>query len=124
MSRAPRSLLLVMGIAFTTIAGCAIDSDAIRIEEFECPQDSDLSYGNFGAAFVDEHCQECHASLAENRHGAPRTFTFDTVEQVRNRRSRMFVRAATSNDSMPPGPDDPPLEARELFAEWLACGAP
>ena len=34
---------------------------------------------------------------------------------------RIFVRAAATNDSMPPGPDDPPQAERDDLAEWLAC---
>jgi hypothetical protein len=39
-------------------------------------------------------------------------------------RERIYIRAAGSNDSMPPGPDDPPRAERDKLAEWLACGAP
>ena len=54
----------------------------------------------------------------------PTAFVFDTVEEIRSRKTRMFARAAADNTSMPPGPNDPPVEERELLAEWLACGAP
>jgi uncharacterized membrane protein len=83
-----------------------------------------LTYQNFGATFMDSWCQSCHGSRAVNRAGAPGEFIFDTVDEVRQHAARIFVRAAGTNDSMPPGPDDPPLADRDQLAEWLACGAP
>ena len=56
--------------------------------------------------------------------GAPESYRFETIEDVRDRRDRIFVRAAASNTSMPPGPSDPSVDDREQLAEWLACGAP
>ena len=97
---------------------------ADRIEDAECPPDSELTYQNFGEEFMAQNCQRCHASDADSRHGAPSTIHFDTLEEVRMRRTRIFLRAAAGNTSMPPGPDDPPDEERDLLAEWLACGAP
>lgn len=94
------------------------------IDEAECPADSALTYASFGADFLAEHCQGCHAGDAERRRGAPVGFTFDTLDDVRRHRVRIFERAAAGNASMPPGPDDPPRAARDLLAEWLACGAP
>jgi hypothetical protein len=46
------------------------------------------------------------------------------VPQVQRHRTRIFARSAADNDSMPPGPDDPPEAEREKLADWLACGAP
>lgn len=105
------------------LAGC-IHSDADRLEDMECPPESDLTYENFGGPYLGAYCQRCHASDSDDRNGAPGAYTFDTVDDVRERADRIFVRAAASNTSMPPGPDDPPEEERMLLAEWLACGAP
>ena len=110
-------LLLFLGAA-------CIDSGADRIEDLEGPPESDLTYENFGGPYLGAYCQRCHASDSDDRNGAPGTFTFDTVDQVRRRAERIFARAAASNTTMPPGPDDPPEEERMLLAEWLACGAP
>ena len=95
-----------------------------ELDEEPCPPDSELTYDNFGASFLDGNCQPCHASASEDRNGAPVSFTFDTADDVRSHRERIFARAAGRNTSMPPGPDDPPAEERALLAEWLACGAP
>jgi len=43
---------------------------------------------------------------------------------VHEHKARIFVRAAASNTTMPPGPNDPSPDEREQLAEWLACGAP
>jgi uncharacterized membrane protein len=115
-----RTSLLAIVIA---LAGC-IESGADRIEDMECPQESELTYQSFGDGFLDTYCQRCHASGSDDRNGAPGAFHFDTVEDVRENADRIFVRAAADNTSMPPGPDDPPEEERMLLAEWLACGAP
>ena len=114
--------VLLAAVALSQHVGC--HTDALEVDEAPCPDDSELTYDNFGRAFLDSHCQRCHASDAGDRNGAPRGFTFDTREQVLEHRERIFVRAAGDNTSMPPGPDDPPAEERALLAEWLACGAP
>lgn len=102
------------------LAACT--SDPLTIEEMTCPEPgTDLTYDNFGAAFFAAHCNRCHSSASA---GAPRAFRFDTLQDVRAHASRIFVRAAGPNVTMPPGPDDPPAAERDMLAEWLACGAP
>ena len=115
---------LGLAVALAAPAACAVESDYTELADHACPEDSDLDYETFGAPFLAANCQPCHASDSADRNGAPEAFTFDTVEQVRDHRERMFVRAAADNTSMPPGPDDPPAEERDLLADWLACGAP
>jgi hypothetical protein len=95
------------------------------IEEHPCPPGgTTLTYTNFGASFINGYCESCHGSQAVDRAGAPGEFIFDTVDQVQRHRVRIFARSAADNDSMPPGPDDPPEAEREQLADWLACGAP
>lgn len=104
------------------VAAC---THAPTLDEAECPPGgTDLTYASFGEPFLGGWCQTCHASTATDRHGAPVHITFDTLDEVRARADRIYVRAADVNTSMPPGPDDPPEEERALLAEWLACGAP
>lgn len=105
-------------------AGCLAGDSTPEVDEEPCPPGSELTYDNFGGPFLDANCQRCHASASEDRNGAPASFTFDTVEDVRDHRERIFARAAGDNASMPPGPDDPPVAERAMLAEWLACGAP
>ncbi len=95
------------------------------LSERPCPEDSVLSYDDFGGPFVLSFCAGCHASgLPEGeRQGAPAFSNFDTLEDIRAAAARMWARSGDHNVTMPPegGPD--PLD-REMFGEWLACGAP
>jgi len=82
-----------------------------HISDATCPKDgTNLTYENFGAAFVGEYCHGCHASGAENRLGAPIGVVFDTPSDIRERADRIYGRSALGNTSMPPGPDDPSLD--------------
>jgi uncharacterized membrane protein len=102
----------------------ACDPPPVEMKDYACPPDTTLTYDNFGAAFLDVNCNTCHSADPGHRHGAPDTFRFDTLDEVHAHAARIFVRAAATNTTMPPGPDDPPFDAREQLAAWLACGAP
>lgn len=114
-----KAFTLVLVLA---VCGChAVE----QLSDVSCPDEgTELTYENFGAPFMAEWCTRCHSSDASNRHGAPGGFDFETLAGVRRHPRRIFARAAGDNDSMPPGPNDPPAAAREKLAEWLACGAP
>jgi uncharacterized membrane protein len=105
------------------LAGC---EPAQSFEDAACPQDgTELTYENFGRAYLGAWCQTCHASTQEeDRRGAPVGTSFDDLEQVHAWLDRIYDRSAGDNVSMPPGPDDPPDAERDKLAEWLACGAP
>ena len=110
-----------LAVLFALLSGCVYET----IDQYPCPTGgTTLTYANFGQEFMNTWCQPCHGSNAENRHGAPGEFIFDTDAQIQLHADRIFVRAAASNDSMPPGPDGPPRPQRDQLAEWLACGAP
>ncbi len=95
------------------------------IDQRACPTGgTTATYANFGQDFMARWCQSCHGSTSRDRQGAPGDFIFDSAEQVRRHRARIYARSAAGNDSMPPGPDDPSSAERERLAEWLACGAP
>jgi uncharacterized membrane protein len=113
----------VKWLALALLAAC--DPPPLEMTEYPCPPaGTQLTYDNFGATFLGENCNTCHAAADGNRHGAPESYRFDTLDEVHQRRDRIFVRAAASNTSMPPGPVDPPADDRDRLAEWLACGAP
>jgi uncharacterized membrane protein len=114
-----------LALAAAPLAFSACGLFYTEMEEWACPPEGTaLTYENFGAAFMNAHCQSCHGSTAVDRAGAPGEFIFDTRTQIERHRARIFARSAGDNDSMPPGPDDPPLEDRMKLADWLACGAP
>lgn len=128
MPRVPRSFALaialgLLGGGLLIATSCGVFYT--EIESRPCPTGgTQLTYASFGAGFFSTWCQSCHGSQSLERHGAPGEFIFDTPEQIRHHRARIFVRSAAGNDSMPPGPEDPSVEERERLAEWLACGAP
>jgi hypothetical protein len=90
-----------------------------------CPEDSFISYEDFGGPFLITWCNGCHASgLPEGeRQDAPLGVDFDTIEQIRSQAARIWARSGDHNATMPPvgGPDE---EDRARLGEWLACGAP
>jgi hypothetical protein len=106
-----RALLLV-----AVVGGCA--DEPMTIDQYPCPSEgTELTYDNFGRQFLDVWCMRCHDE-------GPNGIYFDDHDDVLARRERIFINAAAANTYMPPGPDDPVREERDLLAEWLACGAP
>jgi uncharacterized membrane protein len=107
------------------VALAACDPAPVEMSDYPCPpQGTTLTYASFGASFFADNCNRCHSASVGDRHGAPASYVFDSVAQIRDHAARIFVRAAATNTSMPPGPDDPPADARDDLAVWLACGAP
>jgi hypothetical protein len=95
------------------------------LEARPCPEDSFLSFENFGAIHLLNYCTGCHSSglPADQRQGAPIEINFDDLEDVRGHAPRIWARAADHNVTMPPAGGAPEGE-RALLGEWLACGAP
>lgn len=136
-SRAER-LALVATVALAAItSGCSEEStteepsldeqiaDADALAERPCPDDSSLTYENFGEGFFLSWCNGCHASALgeDERQDAPLASNFDDLEQIRAFKDRVWLRSADHNVTMPPvgGPED---DERARLGEWLACGAP
>ncbi len=90
-----------------------------------CPTGTQLTYSNFGAAFMQSYCTSCHSqTLPEGqRGGAPLAANLDTAAGVNLLRAGIQARTAIDNPPMPPsgfvGSND-----REFLKEWLGCGAP
>lgn len=110
-------------------AGTGTDTDDMgpwaSLDERPCPDDSFLTYENFGGPFMLSYCTTCHATRlpADMRQGSPIDVNFDDVEDVREWADLIWLRAADQNQSMPPvGP--PSDEERGRLGEWLACGSP
>ncbi len=95
------------------------------LSERPCPDDSPLTYENFGQAFMLNWCTGCHAAGLEDseRAMAPVGIDLDTKEDMTSHAARIWARSADLNTTMPPagGPDE--IE-RWMLGEWLACGAP
>jgi uncharacterized membrane protein len=79
-----------------------------------------VTWENFGAGFIVERCQTCHASTSPNRNDAPEEVTFDTEEQVQAWADRILARVLDDANPMPPqgGVDDDDLT---LLETWLGC---
>jgi uncharacterized membrane protein len=111
--------------ALVAVIVAACDPAPVSIDQHPCPPGgTDLTYANFGAAFVAAYCETCHAASGDARDGAPDSFRFDTLDEIHQHAGRIFIRAAGPNATMPPGPNDPPRAERDMLADWLACGAP
>ena len=118
----PRTILaLTFALLPALVPGCNL----VDFKDYPCPQGgTTVTYDNFGKTFFAAWCNRCHSAPDGDRDGAPDAYAFDTVEAIRAQKERIFDRAASTNDSMPPGPNDPPLDQRQKLADWLACGAP
>ena len=90
-----------------------------------CPEESFLTWENFGDPFVRNWCTGCHStSLDETeRASAPIGINFNGPDSIKMHIDRMWVRAGDSNRTMPPA-GGPGSAERALLGEWLACGAP
>lgn len=127
--RSWRELLVVAAL----VSGCGteyvLDEPPPPADDTPLPVDAEacetsyLSYDNFGEPFMLNWCRGCHSSAIPTgmRQKAPAAVNFDTLEDVRTRKDRVAVRAASVAATMPPA-GGPTLEERELLAEWIACG--
>lgn len=83
-----------------------------------CPTNSTLTYENFGKAFFQANCLECHAS----KESPP----FNTQEQIQAAKDDIDRAAASgpnaTNTYMPDDGDVSDADRKKL-GEWLACGA-
>lgn len=117
-----RDAVLVAGllVASSVLAACGSDDDG-ETTGTACPDDSTLTYDNFGQGFFQENCLACHGA------GGPQSPKFVTVEQIRASASRIDAVAAAGpkgvNTFMPQG-GSVDVSEREKLGEWLACGAP
>jgi len=85
-----------------------------------CAEAPVVTWENFGAGFIVERCQPCHASTSPNRNDAPESVTFDNHEEVLGWTDRILARVLDAGDPMPPqgGVDDDDLLLLEI---WLSC---
>ena len=122
-----RILLSTFAVAALAVTGC--DSHG-KPTGSVCPPTQTLTYENFGKAFMDTYCVDCHdsAKTGNARHGAPSFHDYDTVLGVRQTIEHIDEQAAAGPDAVNtamPEDDPKPTEAeRRQLGEWLACGAP
>jgi uncharacterized membrane protein len=78
-----------------------------------------VTWENFGAGFVTQNCQACHAASAPERQGAPSDVVFDTEDDVLERSAGVLGRVVDRGDMPPQGglTDDD----RYLTEVWLTC---
>lgn len=87
-----------------------------------CDSGSDVTYADFGETFIRQHCQGCHASSSNDRHGAPESVHFDSIEDIWERRDDI-LRVTTSDEAdMPPAWKLDEDNIR-LVQQWLECGS-
>jgi uncharacterized membrane protein len=79
------------------------------------------TWDNFGAGFVTENCQACHASTAADRQGAPEGVVFDTEEDVW-RAAPAILTMATGEEPLMPPRGGVPEDDRYRLEVWLTCG--
>ena len=79
---------------------------------------SPFYYENFGAGFMTEHCQGCHAEGAVDREGAPASISFDDVSSILEHRETIMFEI--EEETMPPA-GGITQEERSVAIEWLNC---
>lgn len=128
-------ILFALALSVTLVgSSCVIEDSAedddgeepvpSTLDERPCPEDSFLTYEDFGEPFLLNWCTGCHSAALDEgeRQGAPVGSNYETIALVRKNAARLWARAGDHNLTMPPvgGPES---DERALFGEWLACGA-
>jgi uncharacterized membrane protein len=87
-----------------------------------CADAPTVTWESFGAGFVKESCQPCHATTAPDRHDAPEVVAFDAEEDVWRWAPQVLHAVAGEPPTMPPqgGVSD---DDRYLLEVWLTCGS-
>ena len=103
-----RILLLAM------LVGCTSPAQSTGIQAVSCPSSSDLTYANYGKAFIADTCLSCHAGRDNPN--------LSTQSSVQLHLGEILDRAVYT-DAMPQN-GALTTDERTLLGEWLACGAP
>ena len=120
------------GAALVGLAGCGDPSHPTSgvATQSVCPNNSTLSYENFGRASFQDFCSRCHAAAVTGaaRQGVPEDHVFETREQIVPEIDHLDESTAAGpagvNTRMPPSGSMPTEAQRRQLGEWLACGAP
>jgi hypothetical protein len=100
------------------VIACSKGSDTGELNCNDAPQ---VTYHNFGEAFLRHNCQGCHASSTENRYGAPESVSFDNIELVWNWKNRILATTIGDSATMPPAGKITDDESVMVYW-WLECG--
>ena len=114
------SEMIVLTLLMTGCGDRAADSgDVAEARPEWCADAMTVTYDNFGEGFLLTHCAGCHASTAPNRFGAPEEVSFDTEEEARVWKDRIYA-AVFTNETMPPagGVTEDELTLAEI---WIEC---
>ena len=100
------------------LLACGASPDAESADA--CTDAPVVTYETFGAGFLIQYCQSCHASTAPDRAGAPADVVFDTADDAWTWRERILERAASEPPTMPPlgGTTE---DDRARLRTWLDC---
>ena len=105
----------ILGLAFALSLAACDDSTGITAEEIACPDPQTLTYANYGAQFMSDHCTECHKSGDERPY-------LDTQARVQAAANQVIAEAVYHSAM----PEDGSLTnaQRVELGQWLTCGAP
>ncbi len=116
----------VLAVAILVLGGCADGSTSDSGTPSEtgdtgfCGGAPVVTWDNFGAGFMTENCQSCHAADAPERWGAPEEITFDTYDDTMAQGERVLLRSLASEDPMPPQ-GGVTSDDKVKLEYWLVC---
>lgn len=117
----PSLLLLGACLKQSPIPGDDTDTSLpAALEAVDCVNAPAVTWEGWAEGMMRTHCQGCHASTTPNRYGAPEDVTFDTEDDARRYRNRIYQRTLVDEDMPPAGglsEDD-----KTLLTVYLACG--
>jgi hypothetical protein len=93
-----------------------------------CPDNSTLTYDNFGMKFFSDYCLRCHSEklTGDARMMAPPDHNFDKLSDIDLLSPHIDEMAGSgpkaTNVTMPPSDPKPTMEERQKLSEWIACG--
>ena len=105
---------------FLLLTACGTKDGSDSLDTGLCEDAPVLMWSNFGEGFLIENCDSCHASTTNDRHDAPESVTFDTLEEVQAQRDAILS-AATGDDAYMPPQGGVSDDDRERLEIWLTC---
>ncbi len=124
-------LFVSMVAALVASAACGDHAEEGQPTGAVCPTPATLTYVNFGKAFLDKYCVECHDANKSGaaRQGAPEFHDFDTLvglKQVADHADEYAGSGPAATNLLMPTENGtrpiPTLAERVQFSEWIACG--